>query len=558
MNRKEIREAIFDETDWAPDESQEAVDRINGFINRAYQQLALEAPFLVFESQHKLFTQPDVEPFDDDDTIQLVTSDPDHAIATANPWVFRTTRTAGHASATAWKVDRSWDGRWIDITDDDGVIHQNIIQSVWEQEVGGNTYVYFSVQRPWPWAELGGGPFLWRVYTRDYHLPDDVIEVRGAKVRSPETLYEDIRLIDQADAERRGMVDDSGTAGAGLPQYMFRRSHMQIPSLNTAPEQATNTLYSGSEAYEWVGPEPVGQFEYCVTLAWGKRDYTQNAPGVDFWATGGDAYEETSAEASTLYTEWAKNRVREPLFESAPSPVVAVTVDAGAEPGAKVPAVLLEIPNIEYMLGHMLTGTSNSAAFRRITASHSGWHVRVYRRRLSADFTNYTDFESKLVGGAITGLRKLDIKDDFFLLAEMRIDEFNQGIFIDNGTILPDYRRPLRDIHGYAGVRLWPAPDARYEIELRVVQRPTKLASDYDVPRLQPEAIQLLISKTLATVYAHLRDPQASAQAMMDYERLLKTLKNRYGSLRPQNQPRYRGVARAVRQPYYVMSIPRS
>lgn len=558
MNRKEIREAIFDETDWAPDESQEAVDRVNGFINRAYQQLSLEAPFLVFESQHKLFTQEDAVPFDDGDTVELISNDPSHVLPVENPWVFRTTRIVGDASATPWKVDRSWDGRMIDITDADGTIHQNVIQSVWEQVLDGDTYVLFSVQKPWPWPELGTGPFKWRVYTRDYYLPDDVIEVRGAKVRSPDTIYDDIKIVDQADAERRGMVDDSGTMGAGLPQYMFRRSHMQIPSLNTAPQNIVNALYDELETFEWVGPEPVGSFEYCVTLAWGKRDYSQTSPGVPFWATAGAAYEESSAETQTVYTEWAKNRVREPLFESAPSPVVAAEVEPPPELNMPIPAILLAMPNIEYMLGTMLTGTSNNAAFRRINASHSGWHIRIYRRRLTADFTNYSGFGQKTVGAAITGLRRMDIKDDFFLLAEMRVDEFNEGVFIDNGTIIPDYRRPLRDIHGYAGVRLWPAPDARYEVELRVVQRPTKLASDHDVPRLQPEAIQLLINKTLITVYQHLRDPQSSAKASMEYDAMLKTLKNRYGSLRPQNQPRYRGVARAVRQPYYVMSIPRS
>ena len=44
MNLKELRTAIFAQTDWAPSQSVEAVSRLNGFINRAYNDVCLEAP----------------------------------------------------------------------------------------------------------------------------------------------------------------------------------------------------------------------------------------------------------------------------------------------------------------------------------------------------------------------------------------------------------------------------------------------------------------------------------------------------------------------------------
>jgi len=52
---------MFAQADWAPTQSPEATSRVNGFINRAYNQLALEAPFLFFESKVHLATEPDVE-----------------------------------------------------------------------------------------------------------------------------------------------------------------------------------------------------------------------------------------------------------------------------------------------------------------------------------------------------------------------------------------------------------------------------------------------------------------------------------------------------------------
>mgnify|MGYP003681145482 FL=1 len=61
MNLKEIRNAMFAQADWSPDQSPEAASRVNGFINRAYNQLALEAPFLFFETEAKIATEPDVE-----------------------------------------------------------------------------------------------------------------------------------------------------------------------------------------------------------------------------------------------------------------------------------------------------------------------------------------------------------------------------------------------------------------------------------------------------------------------------------------------------------------
>ena len=49
MNLVEIRKAMFAQADWSPNQSPEAIARVDGFINRAYNQLSLEAPYLFFE-----------------------------------------------------------------------------------------------------------------------------------------------------------------------------------------------------------------------------------------------------------------------------------------------------------------------------------------------------------------------------------------------------------------------------------------------------------------------------------------------------------------------------
>jgi len=49
MNLSDIRQAIFDQVDWQPDTATTTVERVNRFINRAYNQIAQDAPYLFFE-----------------------------------------------------------------------------------------------------------------------------------------------------------------------------------------------------------------------------------------------------------------------------------------------------------------------------------------------------------------------------------------------------------------------------------------------------------------------------------------------------------------------------
>ena len=121
MNLTEIRAAMFAQADWSPEQSEEAVGRINGFINRAYNQLALEAPFLFFEDKLRVAVEPDEKSASDSDTLQLLGNN-ELASPAVDPWSFVTTYTKTVAEAdtdgaytTTWKTDRSWDGRVIEI-----------------------------------------------------------------------------------------------------------------------------------------------------------------------------------------------------------------------------------------------------------------------------------------------------------------------------------------------------------------------------------------------------------------------------------------------------------
>jgi hypothetical protein len=179
MNLKEIRDAMFAQADWAPTQSSEATSRVNSFINRAYNVLALEAPFLFFESKVHLATEPDVaslagkESANLSDTVRLAGANTlPGGPTTRDPWTWRTTYTSGDAVANypglfnVWKFDRSWDGRRIEITTADGTKIRNQIRSVWKN--ASDNYYYFTLVTPWDIGTYGQGDFKYRIYTDAY------------------------------------------------------------------------------------------------------------------------------------------------------------------------------------------------------------------------------------------------------------------------------------------------------------------------------------------------------------------------------------------------------
>lgn len=546
MNKKDIRNAIFDQVDWDPSPTQEAVNRIDRFVARAIQQISLDAPFLFFDDVVRFTTQPDVDPIDASDTLVVMTSD-DPAVAAANPWVFMTSQVAGTASCTTWATDRSWDGRWLEITDAAGVKHQTQIRSVYLQEADGKAFFadkyIITVSRPWAITANGIGPFVWRVYTPTYWLPDEVIEIKSLQIVGQPRPIE---IIGQAEAEQAGLTDQA-QPGNGMPAFAFRREHFQLPGPNVAPalSQSAPSAHGEGEPVTdpddcWKGPEPAGKFQYRFTYAWGKRDFDYQALGMGYWGAQIAEYVETDPALGALpMSDWAQNRMREPLWESAPSPYAEteiVTVDP--DTAVVYPYINVLLPNIEYQLGFGSSGLANNVAFRRYNASHSGVHIRIYRRRVTEDFDSYSAFGAAGFDGVeIEGLHKLDIHDDFLLLAEMRVDEHNEGTFRDDGTIIPDYNRPLRDVHGYQSLRLWPMPDARYEVEVRCVRRPRALASENDVPPIHAEACELVISYARSLTYEYLKDFASAGTSMAFYREQLETLRRRFGDARPPNTP---------------------
>jgi len=551
MNLKEIRTALFDQTDWGPTQSVEAIARVNNFINRAYNDICLEAPFLFFESEVKLATQPDAASLLDTDTISVLTgvTDTDTTVAggvanAANPWVFQQDIAADAAGYQSWETDRSWDGRMIMIEVTSGGVtteYRNRIRAVWKEGLLVNRY-RLSLEKPWPYQTLGTGPFKYRIYSDNYYLPDDVVEVRSMRLWYQNRNWP-LDVMGQQEAEEYSFADSPRVVSHGLPRTIFRRHHFQLQGPAVAPTAELSPT-GQPPANPWLGPDPAGTFEYVITYCWGKRDTQFRNPTMglasgyaDQWLNGN----QTVYASTTVPEDVSENRFREPLWESSPSPVsTSVAALNAAGQAVASPAIKLTLPNIEYMQGFLTTGT-----ILRRNARQSGWWVRIYRKRTAADFTNYEHLSTITNGQEITGLQKLDLPNAFFLLAEMRIDEVNQGVFYDNGRIIPDYHRRLRETHGYQAVKFYPYPDQRYEVDIRCVRRPRKLVDDQDAPLIHAVAIDLVINKALVLLYENMGNPSMAQMARVRYDENLLTLSKRYGDLRPAQVPVLRRFSRA-------------
>ena len=154
------------------------------------------------------------------------------------------------------------------------------------------------------------------------------------------------------------------------------------------------------------------------------------------------------------------------------------------------------IPNVEYMLGFLmaLDGPSVGQTTYRENLARSGIYAIIYRRRVSEDYTNYTELGTSFSGLSAPTLRKLDLLEGFYKLAELRIDVDNRGVFTDDGTILPDMSVPLRAGGRHSELEAYPRPTDRNRLEVRYVENPTPMEDDTDVLPVTPAGLDLVIA----------------------------------------------------------------
>jgi len=576
VNLKDIREAVFNQADWSPHKSTEAKSRLNRFINRAYNLISLESPFLFFEEILNITTEPDVVP-PSTDTIEFVANP--GGILSPSSWILEQTNFA--TAAITWPADRSWDGRMIEIKDSHGKWHRNVIRTIWvDIERRGQPDQGMEVTRavlslwfpfdtdpisapfsgivPTQKATIGPGPFEYRIYTKEYHLPDDLITLNSARLWKTNNSWP-LAVLGQRDAEKQNIVDTHTALAKGIPRVMFRGAHFQLMAPAEAPAVSLTQGQGEEQSYNWEGPEPAGEFEYRITYCWGARDPFSAINPSPFHAVGkyrtpwsGFPVQDIGMGNPNIgddqgHEQWGPQRYREPRWESAPSEASASITTKNKTQGA-----LLTFANIEYMLGFFNAYLPTPGpGIEPVRNYKSGWYIRIYRRRKAADFVNYTATDRGAYnlqspsGALLSELKSVSVDEPFYLLAETHIDSTNSGEFLDNGSIIPDRTRRLRDTHGYQSIHLYPVPNERYEVQLRCVRRPLDLINDTDVPLIHAEACDVLIDRTLQLLYETEGNVVMMRFAKDRYDRNLKDLAKRYGDLRSAAQPMLKRLSRA-------------
>jgi hypothetical protein len=448
MNLGDVRKRVLEQLDWQPTQSADFVALVDRLINRSYQTLCREAPYLFWEQKVRFATQADVS------SVSGVTGDRLRVHASDQYVLERLESPTGGAT---WVFDGTWDGRHIEITDSDGQTHRRIIREIWND--GSDNRDRISLDHPWP--NNTDATMTYRIFTDRYYLPNDTIELRSATLFT-DTNYR-LSVATQYDMERLQLQDFKGRFSA-RPEVLYRGEPFHLPAPTYTPE--TELLSSVS----WAGPQPAGKFDYCYTYCWGRRDLDFDTP------TG----------------------LKNPKWESPPSPI-----SAAVETTYSGGAIQIVVPDIDHVLNF---GDASSKRLNR-----SGYYIRVYARRYSRD-----------------GSPRVESPEVFFLLTEITA---SQQSYNHDGSVLMDYQTRLRDTHGYQSVKLYPMPDARYEVDIRTLARPKALVHDQDTPLIFEDGTEALILKTLQMLHRHNGSEQSAAISQEEYDRTLRNLTKRYGSI---------------------------
>tara|TARA_R100001594_G_scaffold147488_1_gene200563 strand:- start:4861 stop:6567 length:1707 start_codon:yes stop_codon:yes gene_type:complete len=552
MNLSDIRTRIFAQLDWGPKQSAEAKSRVNGFINRAYNDLALEAPFLFFEDTVQLYAQKDFVPSETGDTVRVFDCGDD---TTEDLWTLKrdlTFQPETNATYQAqwnnhrWEVDGTWNARWIEIKDPvTNKYHTHQIREIWTEGNGssGSPYIqYMTLATPWHASEVdptdgaSGSPLYinmeYRIFTKQYYLPDDLVELNSARVRSGSRHFP-LKVITQAAAEEYSVATEHRLSTSGLPSTMYRRGYFQLPAPTTAPT-LTEKPDDNNNAHNWLGPWPIGTYEYCYTWCWGNRaDRDVHPTPYDTTQTIVRGSSDPGGTGNTGITY--QNLV--PLFESAPSPTAEITIAKASTIGPGY--ITISFPDVDFING--FGDPTSATAFTR--ENRSGWYVQVYRRLKTIDAA------TSGVGHSGSGTMNYaptsaQAGESFHLLQQLKLHQLNDAM-VDNGTTNPQMHRRLRDTHGYQGVGLYPIPDDEYVIDIRCTRRPEELKEDTDVPRLPAETCSLLINRAITLLYEAQGNYDAAVYAARNAERQLLNLKKRYGELMPAEIPSQKRLARA-------------
>lgn len=451
MNRIELREMMQTLRVWdVPATDTKFTAKMNSVIDLAYMRVADECPEALSPSSEYILLP---KAYSTSSTGSKVST-------TADPYVLEFT---APPSGFTPKADGTFDGvYWLEVVHPtSGAKLRHQCREFWTT-VSNN---YVSLVRPWNSGTITNATF--NLYAPYVWLESDVMNVLDAYVYASNGTL--VQVKNSTSQQRNGRFPQYTTVEYGTPTSIRRGDLYQHPSPNKAPT-ATTTYEQGTNT--WLGPEPVGTFDYCFTYCWGYR------------------------------TEYRtdNHNLKIPLFESAPSPSSAkVSVNNDDT------FVTLTLPEIDWQLNFNVAGS--------LRATHSGWYKRIYRRR-------YTT-------GTVNTHTTIEAPEVFQVMGDVSGEITS---YVDNGVVIPDYDRRLPTVHGYYAWELWPVPTGDTELDLRVLRRPKKLANDYDAPAIAHECIDGLVFYALAYLARMDKDEEGAGMYELRAKEVLKSYRGRYAA----------------------------
>ena len=449
-------------------------DRVRESLNFALDRLAGDVPEALIPDEEHIVLYKDIDSAD-----TAVSARVSRVASYTRVLSFMDTAgtPVGASSLTAWRptVDGTWDGiMHMEITDGDGVVHRRQCREWWND---GNAY-YVTLDRPWRDDSSGDTSMAFRIYQPEFFVSDDVMEVLEP-ARIYDSTKQQVWAIDTAGAYRQDMVDFQGDS-LGRPYRFWRGRHFQVPAPHEPPQvEFSSRVLGKGAASSWAGPVAEGEFQFCYTYVWGRRD-----------------------------EEWqdAPSGIRDPQWESAPSPV-SESVDHAKI--ASSYSIKIRPTNIDAMLGY---GDSTKTDYSR-----SGLRIRIYVARLSVN-----------EGSKAATFDQVESSGKFYLLTEI---EPTAELYTWDGSVTPDYHRSLKHSTGYYAHKVYPHQDARYELDLRVLRLPRKFTSDQDTAPIQRDSVPALLE--LSLYYLCLQDgvDQQGAELHLNrYSELVKRYRMRYAN----------------------------
>lgn len=442
-------------------------NRIREAMNTALDRISGDVPEAVVPDDEHVVLLPDAVGEDASVNARMATTSDTRVLEFTDPTGAPLTASSPWVPAT----DGSLDGiMHFEIVDPKGQRHRRQSREFWIQKPGNGAPDRYLVTIDRPWDTGAAVQMKFRMHQPEFFVTDDV-----TRVLEPARIYDETRqqvwAIDTGGAYRQDLVDFLGEDKA-RPFRFWRGRHFQLPAPTTAPAVEHSEL-------DWDGPEWEGTFRFCYTYVWGRKEREwQSAPGG----------------------------IRDPQWESAPSPAVSFT-QKGAAAGR---AISITGTNIDAMMDF---GEASTLRYSR-----SGMRLRIYVARDAVDTaTPYG-----------TGFNRVETNGKFYLLAEV---EPVSGNYTWNGSAIPDYERELKHSTGYYAYSVFPHQDQRYELDFRVQRLPKALKNDQDTAPIQRDAVMAYIE--LSLYYMCLLDgvDQTGAQThLMRYNDLARHFRKRYAN----------------------------